>query len=213
MSAPVGDLWGWEMAVERWAQWATIIGLPLAAIATFASVEALHPHSTPTTPVSSISSSVAAGSSSSSQNVTAAVESHVPRPFVGTCRALAADLETAGLTAAIVCFPTGSNAPGSVQYYQYADAADMNTAFAHYAGSATTGGSCSDQADTRGTYHLNANGANIGSWACYVDTSNRSVMMWTNNNLNILSMALSITATPQQLYNWFFSPGIDPGPD
>ena len=141
------------------------------------------------------------------------MESHAPRAFVSTCRALAADIETAGLTAAIVCLPAGSNAPGSVQYYQYADAASMNTAFGNYAGGATSGGSCSDQAGARGTYHLNSNGANIGSWACYVDTNNRSVMLWTNTNLNILSMALSTTMTPQQLYNWFFYSGADPGPD
>jgi len=36
--------------------------------------------------------------------------------------------------------------------------------------------------------------------------------MWTNINLNILSMALSAIVTPQQPYNWFFS-GTDPGPD
>ena len=89
----------------------------------------------------------------------------------------------------------------------------MNTAFANYAGGATTGGSCSDQAGASGTYHLNASGANIGSWACYVDTSNRSGMMWTNINLNILSMALSTTSTPQDLYNWFFDSSGDPGPD
>ena len=89
----------------------------------------------------------------------------------------------------------------------------MNTAFNNYAGGSTTGGSCSDQAGARGTYHLNSSGANVGSWACYVDTSNRSVMMWTNINLNILSMALSTTSTPQDLYNWFFNSGADPGPD
>ena len=204
------------MALDRWAQWATIIGLPLAALATWASVEALHPHGTPTKPVISISSSAAAGVSSSppsgGQNATAALESHVPRAFASTCRPLAADIQTAGLTAAIICSPNGSNAPGSVEYYQYADAADMNTAFGNYAGGATTGGSCSDQAGARGTYHANSNGANVGAWACYVDTDNRSVMMWTNINLNILSMALSTTATPQQLYDWFFS-GTDPGPD
>jgi hypothetical protein len=88
----------------------------------------------------------------------------------------------------------------------------MNTAFGNYAGGATTGGSCSDQAGARGTYHANSNGSNLGSWACYVDTSSRSVMMWTNINLNILSMALSTTATPQQLYEWFFSEA-DPGPN
>jgi hypothetical protein len=89
----------------------------------------------------------------------------------------------------------------------------MNTAFANYAGGAAAGGSCSDQAGATGTYHLNASGANTGSWACYVDANNRSVMMWTNINLNILSMALSTTITPQDLYNWFFSSGTDPGPD
>ena len=131
------------MALDRWAQWATIIGLPLAALATFATLEALHSHSTSTTPpIPSISSSAAAGvpssPPSSSQSVTAALESHAPQAFASTCRALAADIQTAGLTAAIVCSPTGSNAPGSVQYYQYVDAADMNTAFGNYAGGATS---------------------------------------------------------------------------
>lgn len=102
---------------------------------------------------------------------------------------------------------------GSVQYYQYDDDADMNTAFGNYAGGATAGGSCSDQAGGRGTYHDNSTGADIGSYACYVDTNNRSVMMWTNINLNILTMALSTAATPEQLYNWFFYSGADPGPD
>ena len=204
------------MALDRWAQWATIIGLPLAALATFASLEALHQHSKSTKPTPSISlpaaASVPSSPPSSGQSVTAALESHAPRVFASTCRALAADIQTAGLTTAIVCSPTGSNAPGSVQYYQYADAADMNTAFGNYAGGATSGGSCSDQAGARGTYHANSNGSNVGSWACYVDANNRGVMMWTNIHLNILSMALSTTVTPQQLYNWFFS-GTDPGPD
>jgi hypothetical protein len=203
------------MALDRWAQWATVIGLPLAALATFASLEALHPHPASTTSIPSVPASAAPSvpsSASSSQSVTTALESHAPRAFAGTCRALAADIQTTGLTAAISCLPAGSNAPGSVQYYQYADAADMNTAFGNYAGGANSGGSCSDQAGARGTYHANSNGSNLGSWACYVDTKNRSVMMWTNINLNILSMALSTTVTPQQLYDWFFS-GADPGPD
>ena len=29
----------------------------------------------------------------------------------------------------------------------------------------------------------------LGSWACYTGTQNRSVMMWTNTSLDILSMA------------------------
>jgi hypothetical protein len=205
------------MALERWAQLATVIGLPIAALAAFASFEALNPHSSSSTPGSSITSSAAVGLPSSSpppgQSVIAALESHAPHGFASTCHALAADIETTGLTAAIVCSPSGTNAPGSVQYYQYDDAADMNTAFGNYAGGTTVGGSCSGTADGRGTYHDNSTGANLGSWACYVDTNNRSVMMWTNINLNILSMALSTTVTPEQLYHWFFYSGMDPGPD
>lgn len=203
------------MALERWAQWAAIIGVPLAALATWASLEALHPHDTSSAPGPSLSSSATVGVQASSlpagQNVTAALESHAPRAFASTCHALAADIETTGLTAAIVCSPSGTNAPGSVQYYQYDDAADMNTAFGNYAGGATVGGSCSGTADGRGTYHDNSTGANLGSWACYVDTNNRSVMMWTNINLNILSMALSTIIAPEQLYHWFFYSGDGSG--
>jgi hypothetical protein len=136
----------------------------------------------------------------------------VPQDLASNCSALAPTNATAGLDAAIGCTPAGANEPGSVQYYQYADPADMNTAFETYAGGASQDGTCNDQAGARGTYHDNATGASLGSWACYYDTLNRSVMMWTNNNLNILSMAISRTDTPQRLHDWFFGPG-DPGPD
>jgi len=204
--------------LDRWAQWATILALPLTALATLASLAALGGATgTASLPPSPPATSAPPASTVATQAGTAgsgvvALKSHAPASFASSCRAQAADVETAGLTAAIVCVPGGDNMPGSVQYYQYSDPADMNTAFENYAGGASVGGSCGDQPGARGTYNLRSSGATLGSWACYTDSLNRSVMMWTNNSLNILSMALSTTQTPQQLHDWFFGP-TDPGPD
>lgn len=150
--------------LDRWAQWATILALPLTALATLASLAALGgatgttslpppPPATSAPPASTVATQ--AGTAGSG---VVALKSHAPASFAGSCRAQAADVETAGLTAAIVCVPAGANMPGSVQYYQYSDPADMNTAFENYAGGASVGGSCGDQPGARGTYNLRSSG-------------------------------------------------------
>jgi hypothetical protein len=140
----------------------------------------------------------------------AALESHVPAAFAGTCSALTPQSAMTGVVAAIGCAPTGVGDPTSVQYYQYDNAADMNAAFENAVSGAAADGTC-DQAGQRGTYQF-TNGPGAGSWACYYNTSHEGDMMWTDTDLGILAVASDPAETPQQLHDWFFSPA-DTGPD
>ena len=140
----------------------------------------------------------------------AALASHAPAAFAGTCRALGPQTAMTGVVAAIGCAPTGAGDPTTVQYYQFDNATDMNAAFENAVNGATEDGTC-DQAGQRGTYQF-TNGPGAGSWACYYDTGNDGDMVWTDTGLNILAVASDPVQTPQQLHDWFFSPA-DTGPD
>jgi hypothetical protein len=141
----------------------------------------------------------------------AALESHTPPAFASTCSAFTPQTETPGLVASITCAPTGVGDPASVQYYQYDNSVNMNTAFERAAYGLTEGGTC-DQTGQRGTYDF-TNDPGAGLWACYYyNSGNAGQMIWTNNYLNILSVASDPVATPQQLKDWFFSPA-DTGPN
>jgi hypothetical protein len=140
----------------------------------------------------------------------AALESHAPAAFAGTCGALTPQTGMTGVVAAIGCAPTGAGDPASVQYYQYDNESDMNAAFEKAVSGATEDGTC-DQAGQRGTYQF-TNGPGAGSWACYYNTSSEGDMIWTDTDLDILAVATDPVETPQQLHDWFFSPA-DTGPD
>jgi hypothetical protein len=139
----------------------------------------------------------------------AILDSHVPPAFASTCRAFTPQTLT-GLTAAITCAPAEAGGPSSVQYYQFADAADMNAAFENAADGLPENGTC-DQGGQRGAYHF-PTGPGPGLWACYYNSSNQGQMIWTSTPLNILAVATDPVATPQQLSSWFFSPAPT-GPD
>ncbi len=115
-----------------------------------------------------------------------------------------------GLIAAIACAPAEAGGPKSVQYYQFADAADMNAAFENAADSLPEDGTC-DQGGQRGAYHFTT-GPGPGLWACHYNSSSQGQMIWTSTPLNILAVAADPVETPQQLNNWFFSPAST-GPD
>ncbi|HEY1325255.1 MAG TPA: hypothetical protein VGF32_33700 [Streptosporangiaceae bacterium] len=140
----------------------------------------------------------------------AALESHVPAAFAGTCSPLTPQATMTGVVAVIGCAPTGAGDPSRVQYYQYDNAADMNAAFDNAVGGTTEDGTC-DQGGQRGTYQF-TNGPGAGSWACFYNTSGEGDMMWTSTGLDILAVATDPVKTPQQLHDWFFSPA-DTGPD
>jgi hypothetical protein len=117
-----------------------------------------------------------------------------------------------GLVAAITCAPTEGYGPASVQYYQYANAADMNAAFNDATYGVTEGGTC-DQAGQRGTYNFAPGpGPGPGLWACYYYADNEGRMIWTDTKLGILAVASDPAKTPQELNSWFFS-SADTGPD
>jgi hypothetical protein len=134
----------------------------------------------------------------------AALESHVPPAFASTCRAVTPQTAITGLTAAITCTPAEAGGPATVQYYQFADAADMNAAFENASDGLPEDGTC-DQGGQRGAYHFTT-GPGPGLWACSYNSSDQGQMIWTSTPLNILAMATDPVATPQQLNNWFFSP-------
>jgi hypothetical protein len=149
-------------------------------------------------------------SPSTSSDPVAVLESHVPPAFASTCRAVTAQTAVTGLTAAITCAPAEPGGPASVQYYQFADEADMNAAFDNAADGLPQNGTC-DQGGQRGAYHF-PTGPGPGLWACSYNSSDHGQMIWTSTPLNILAMATDPIATPQQLYSWFFSPAST-GPD
>lgn len=149
-------------------------------------------------------------SPSTSSDPVAALESHVPPAFASTCRAVTPQTAITGLAAAITCTPAEPGGPASVQYYQFADAADMNAAFENSANGLPEDGTC-DQGGQRGGYHF-PTGPGPGLWACSYNSSNQGQMIWTSTPLDILAVATDPVATPQQLNNWFFSPAAT-GPD
>src|SRR5215468_11956146 len=124
----------------------------------------------------------AAPSAGTPSDPVAALESHAPAAFAGTCSAVTPQTGMTGVVAAIACAPTGAGDPASVQYYQYDNATDMNAAFDKAVYGATEDGMC-DQAGQRGTYEF-TNGPGPGSWACYYNTSNNGDMVWTDAGLD-----------------------------
>ena len=97
-----------------------------------------------------------------------------------------------------------------MQYYQFADTADMNAAFENAANGLPENGAC-DQGGQRGAYHFTT-GPGPGLWACSYNSSNEGQMIWTSTHLNILTVATDPVQTPQQLHDWFYSPAAT-GPD
>ena len=176
--------------------------IPQQALAGFSGNAAA---STPTDPPPTHSSSPRATS-----DPTAALESHAPAAFASTCRALAPQPAMTGLVAAITCTPAEAGAPRTLQYYQFADTADMNAAFENAANGLPENGAC-DQGGQRGAYHFTT-GPGPGLWACSYNSSNEGQMIWTSTHLNILTAATDPVQTPQQLYDWFYSPAAT-GPD
>jgi hypothetical protein len=172
------------------------------------------PSPSASTPRPSVTSPAPSGTSSPAPQTrsgpAAALESHVPAAFAGTCSPLARQTAMTGLVAAIACAPSGGGDPASVQYYQYDSSADMNAAFENAAYGVTEGGTC-NQAGQRGSYHF-TNVPGTGLWACYQNVSNDGQMIWTNTDLDILTVASDPVESPQQLKEWFFSPA-DTGPD
>ena len=133
----------------------------------------------------------------------AALETHVPAAFAGTCASFTPQPVPTGLVAAVTCTPSGTGAPAHLEYYQYATLAGLNGAFSHDARGVPVSGTC-DRGGQRGTYDFAAGTA--GMWACFLDTAGMSQMIWTSTSLDILASANDHAQTPQQLSNWFFSP-------
>jgi hypothetical protein len=140
----------------------------------------------------------------------AALESHVPAAFASTCSAVTPQPAVTGLVATISCTPAEAGSPRTVQYYQFADTADMNAAFENAANGLPENGAC-DQGGQRGAYHFTT-GPGPGLWACSYNSSNEGQMIWTSTHLNILTVATDPVQTPQQLHDWFYSPAAT-GPD
>jgi len=134
----------------------------------------------------------------------AALQSHAPAAFASTCAAITPQPAATGLVAAITCTPAEAGSPRTVQYYQFADTADMNAAFENAANGLPENGAC-DQGGQRGAYHFTT-GPGPGLWACTYNSSNEGQMIWTSTHLNILTVATDPAQTPQQLHDWFNSP-------
>ena len=168
--------------------------IPQKALAAFSGSPA---GSTPTDPIHS-------SSPRATSHPIAALESHAPAAFASTCSAFTPQIAMTGLVAAITCTPAETGGPGTVQYYQFADTADMNAAFENAANGLPENGVC-DQGGQRGAYHFTS-GPGPGLWACFYNSSNEGQMIWTSTHLNILTVATDPVQTPQQLHDWFYSP-------
>ena len=136
----------------------------------------------------------------------AALAAHVPATFASTCRALTPQPAITGLAAAITCTAAQTGGPQTVQYYQFADTADMNAAFESAANGLPENGSC-DQGGQGGAYHFTT-GPGPGLWACSYNAGNQGQMIWTSTHLDILTVATDPVQTPQQLHDWFYSPAV-----
>jgi hypothetical protein len=195
-----------SIAVVSLTGFAMFSTIPQQALAGFSGKAAAStPSDPPPTPSSSPSSSPRATS-----DPAAALASHAPAAFASTCSALTPQPAITGLVAAITCTPAEAGGPRTVQYYQFANTADMNASFENAANGLPDNGAC-DQGGQRGAYHFTT-GPGPGLWACSYNSSNEGQMIWTSTRLNILTVSTDPVQTPQQLHDWFYSPAAT-GPD
>jgi hypothetical protein len=135
---------------------------------------------------------------------------HVPAGFAATCVPVSvpADDAAQGVDARVDCQPAALGSGGSVVYLHYPTQSSMQAMYDKVARGVPTG-NCSS-GPGQNTYALASSSQTAGRFACE-DDSGQSVLAWTYDNLDILSVATSGDATLSGLYQWWSQGGMGPG--
>jgi hypothetical protein len=135
---------------------------------------------------------------------------HVPAGFAAACVPVPvpADAAAQGVDAKVECQPDALGSGGSVVYLHYRTHSAMQAEYNDLAKGVPTG-NCSS-GPSQNTYTLASSSQTAGRFVCEND-SGQPVLAWTDNDLGILSVATSGTATLPGLYQWWLRG--DPGPD
>jgi hypothetical protein len=154
-----------------------------------------------------------AGQSPASPGTVAASQQllvHVPQGFAPTCQPIAvpAALASQGADAEVTCQPGALGSGGSVAYVHYRTQAAMQTAYAAPV-QGLPSGDCSS-GPSQSAYVQGSSSQAAGDVACYDSATGRHLFAWTDNKLNILSVATSDSMTLADLYGWWLG---DAGPD
>lgn len=126
----------------------------------------------------------------------------VPKTFRSTCSRSASPPPSA--TASLDCLPTELY---SVTYASYGTADDLRTAFESFASPADpTNVDCAHDPSARHGYTVN--GTTAGEMACYVERgtspgSTRSVIVWTDERLQVLGRVIRGDPADLTLYEWW----------
>ena len=133
---------------------------------------------------------------------------HVPAGFAATCApaSVPADDAGQGVDGRVECQPAALGSGGSVVYLHFETQSSMQAMYGKVTQGVPTG-NCSP-GPGQNTYTLASHAA--GRFACE-DDSGQSVLAWTYDKLDILSVATSGDATLSGLYQWWLQGGMGPG--
>jgi hypothetical protein len=135
---------------------------------------------------------------------------HVPSDIASSCKP-GSETISASLTVYVECAPGGG--ADAVAYYQFADTPSMKGWYSKITDDYTPfdSDSCASASNLNGetTYTQGDSGTDAGSVACFYDSSDDTVnLVWTNDDLAILTWAYSGPSDYSELHEWW----IDAGP-
>jgi len=149
------------------------------------------------------------------------IKARVPTSFASTCVGSTSTFRREMASVSIVksyaktllvsvsCYPTGQGQPNEVTYQEFKTVKAMNglyvidlTAQSLKVGENATSNTCPKE----GGYHIGSSKTTAGDYACSPSTSKQSaVLLWTNNSLKILSVAIAKTDPTGSLLLGFFA--------
>jgi hypothetical protein len=151
------------------------------------------------------------GASATDTPASQALLSHVSPDFAATCQPVPvpADAATQSADAKVECRPDALGSGGSVVYQHYLTQEAMQSAYQKLAGNVPRG-DCSS-GPSQDVYTLQNSSRTAGHVACGDTSTGQRVLAWTDDELDILSIATSDHVTLPGLYRWWSQ--SDSGPD
>ncbi len=134
------------------------------------------------------------------------LRAHVPEVIAATCTPDEQRLWQGELTT-LVCSPTDADV--QVTYSGFDTVDDMGRAYQSSLDTidlSSAAASC-DQGTFTGTYQVD--GEDVGQVTCWSEPNGRAIM-WSDDRLSILSVAVSPSLDPAALYLWWLDAGPDP---
>ncbi|MEU2791219.1 hypothetical protein [Streptomyces sp. NPDC007100] len=158
-----------------------------------------------TTPPSTDASTPTRGSEAAANELL----THVPSAVRGGCLAIDAsdlpDTATAGLRCS-------SDDGFNTDYWQFSDSGSMQSEYAKaLKGYEFTSKSCASSSDLNGQSDFTYSGETAGSMSCFLDSDGYANIMWTYDELAIVSLTYSPEANYGALRQWWAQAGPVPG--